>query len=127
MTDGRDAERELMGYYESAGFEVYHPPKAQYREQDVFGEFDLICFGAGRLELVQCKAQRDAAGIRDWMKRTAQYEQVLRDCSRLFAHRKDGHWRLARPSDAGYRWIYDGRPHTEIYDKEITQALRRVQ
>jgi len=127
MTDGRDAERELKGHYESAGFEVYHPPKAQYREQDVFGEFDLICFGAGRLELVQCKAGRDAAGIRDWMDRTAQYEQVIDDCSRLFAHQKNEHWRLARPSGSGYRWIYDGRKHTDIFDRDITQALRRLQ
>jgi Holliday junction resolvase-like predicted endonuclease len=127
MSDGRDAERELAGYYENAGFECYQPPKARYRQQDVFGEFDLIAFGAGRLEFVQCKAGRDAAGITDWFKRTEAYEQAIRDASRLFAHRKGEHWRLARPTGAGYQWVYDGRKHTEIFDQDITQALRRVQ
>jgi Holliday junction resolvase-like predicted endonuclease len=123
---GIEAERELKDAYESVGFEVYRPPKAKYRVQDIFGEFDLLCHGHDRVEAVQVKAGRDAAGIRDWFRRTEPYSETLTKLTRCFAHRKNGCWRLARPAASGYKWVYDGRPESDVYGRDLHEALRRV-
>jgi len=124
MTDGRQAERDLAELYQQAGFEVYHPPRAKYREQDVFGVFDLLAFGHGRLEGVQVKAGRDAAGVIDWFDDVELYAAGVQGLTVAFAHRKEGCWRLARPSPAGYRWVYDGRESTDTHDDGILDVLR---
>jgi len=125
MTDGRDAERELMEHYEAAGFECYQPPRAKYREQDVFGLFDVLAIGHTRLECIQVKAGRDAAGVISWFTDAQSLIGELRDVHPTFAHLKDGHWRLARARGDSYRWIYDGRPATETQSGDLADILRR--
>lgn len=95
--------------YKKHGYETYLPPKAKYREQDVFGVFDLLAFGHDRLEAVQVKAGRDAAGIEEWFLNTRIYEEYIGDLRCTFMHRKDGAWRIARREGNDYQWVYDGR------------------
>jgi Holliday junction resolvase-like predicted endonuclease len=125
-TKGTEAEIELKEAYESVGFECYRPPRAKYRVQDVFGEFDILAHGYDRLDAVQVKASRDAAGIRDWFDRTQTYSETLTELSRCFAHKKGEHWRIARAGTDGYVWVYDGRPSTDTYQRDLHEALRRV-
>lgn len=118
-----DSERRAVDLYQEAGYETYLPPKAKYREQDVFGLFDLLAFGHGRLEAVQVKGGRDAAGIQDWFDHATVYEAHVRDLRLGFLHRKDGKWRLARSSPDGYRWVYDGRDQEAYPEAQLENCL----
>jgi len=122
MGKGRDAEHELAERYEGAGYEVYMPPLAKYREQDVFGSFDILAFGHGRLEATQVKAGRDAAGIKQWFEEVPVYEEHITDLRLTFAHKTDDAWRIARTAQNGYEWVYDGRmPYYE--ETELSEVL----
>jgi hypothetical protein len=125
MTKGRDAERTLRQHYEAAGFECYHPPHAKYREADVFGLFDLLAFGHGKLEAAQVKASRDAAGIHDWFESASLYAEHLDDVVIAFAHQTDGCWRIARRTPGGYRWVHDGREQSDVDGLGLLEILRR--
>lgn len=112
MAKGRDAERLAADVYEHEGYQTWIPPKAKYREQDVFGLFDIVAFGNNRLEFIQVKGGRDASGINSWFQQATTYEEHVRDLRVTFMHRTDDAWRIARSevsSADGYRWVYDGR------------------
>jgi len=119
MTDGRGAEKRAKEVYEQAGYEVYLPPLAKYREQDVFGLFDLLCYRNDAVVGVQVKASRHARGINDWMQQARDYQETVDGMYVEFLHSSAGGWRLARPTDDDWTWAYDGREH----GAEATQAL----
>jgi hypothetical protein len=122
MSTGKETESRAVDLYEAAGYETYRPPKAKYREQDVFGLFDLLAFGHGRLELVQCKTNR-ARGITEWSRKARVYEANLTDVRVRFAVLFEGEgWKLYYPTADGYQVAYDGR---ECQDTP-TAALREV-
>jgi len=122
MAKGRDAEKALAERYEQAGYETYLPPLAKYREQDVFGVFDILAFGHDRLEAVQVKAGRDAAGIQAWFEQATVYEEHIDGLRISFAHKTNDAWRLARTAQNGYEWVYDGRmPYYE--ETELSEVL----
>lgn len=123
MPKGRDAEKLAVDLYTTLGYETYLPPKAKYREQDVFGVFDLLAFGHDRLEAVQVKAGRDAAGIESWFDEARPYEEHLNDLRLAFHHRKDGAWRIARSTEDGWAWVYDGREEPEPHALRLRQVL----
>jgi len=106
---GRDAEHYVAGRLEEAGYECYIPPKAKYREQDVFGLFDILCFGNGRLLGVQVKAGRDAAGIKSWFHDARIYEETVDDLRIGFVHVCGEDIRLAYSAPDGYEWTVDER------------------
>lgn len=120
-TKGRDTEQRAVSLYQQAGFETWLPPKAKFREQDVFGLFDLLAFGHGILAAVQVKTNR-VDGINQWFADATPFEEHLRDwrveflCLSETDADDDGveGWRLARPVDddgrrMSYQWVYDGR------------------
>jgi len=90
MTDGRGAEKRAKEVYEQAGYEVYLPPLAKYREQDVFGLFDLLCYRRGALVGVQVKASRHARGINDWMDAARPYQEHVGGLYVEFLHSHKG-------------------------------------
>jgi len=109
---GRETEQIAMDLYESNGYLVYQPPHAKFREQDVFGLFDLLAFGDGRLDCIQIKGGRDASGIRDWFSHARVFEEVIGELRITFMHRSQDSWRVARTDDGGYAWVFDGRQGT---------------
>lgn len=125
MTKGREAEQLAADAYQHVGYGTYVPPKAKYRQQDVFGLFDLLAFGHDRLEGVQVKASRDASGVNAWFKQTRPYEEHLRDFRCTFMHRKDDCWRVARRDGQTWKWIYDNRPGSDIDSPLFDEVLVR--
>lgn len=109
MSSGRGAEREAKAIYEDSGCRVYHPPKAKYREQDVFGLFDLLAYTGDGIEAVQVKSGRDAAGIEAWFEAARVFEDTVDGLQLAFLHRADTAWRYAVSTDSGYTWEFDGR------------------
>lgn len=124
MTDGRQAERHAVDRYQEAGYQVYLPPKAKYREQDVFGLFDLLAFGHDRLEAVQVKAGRDATGIKAWFRDARVFEERLTDLRVSFLHHKANEWRVARTAPDGYQWVYDARETPTGDADRLLEVLR---
>lgn len=120
-----DSETRAKDLYEAAGYEVYMPPIAKFREQDVFGLFDLLCFGHGRLECVQVKGGKKASGIIDWFDKASLYEEHLSDMRVTFLHRKEGAWRLARSTRDGYTWVHDGREDSDDDYPDLEELLQR--
>jgi len=125
MTDGRGAEKRAKEVYEQAGYEVYLPPLAKYREQDVFGLFDLLCYRRGALVGVQVKASRHARGINDWMDAARPYQEHVGGLYVEFLHSHKGGARLARPADDDWTWVYDGREHGEQARAALLDTLKR--
>jgi len=109
MTKGRDAEWAAADVYQYAGYETYLPPKAKYREQDVFGLFDVLAFKQGRLEGCQVKGGQNASGINSWFADVVNFEEAIEGVTVSFWHLKEDSWRIARPAPDGYQWVYDGR------------------
>lgn len=124
MANGRETEQIAIDAYEAAGYEVYQPPHAKYREQDVFGLFDILAFGHGRLEAVQVKGGRDAAGIKQWFEDARPFEAHIGDLRLCFMHRPHEAWRVARSAENGYQWVYDARKATSKGATSIADALR---
>jgi len=125
MTDGRGAEKRAKEVYELAGYEVYLPPLAKYREQDVFGLFDLLCYRGDALVGVQVKASRHARGINQWMEDARDYQETVDSLYTDFLHSSAGGWRLARPTDDGWTWVYDGREHGAEATEALLDTLKR--
>jgi hypothetical protein len=125
MTDGRDAEKRAKEVYETAGFQVYLPPLAKFREQDVFGLFDLLCYQSGTLVGVQVKASRHARGINDWMQQARDYQETVDGMYVEFLHSSSDGWRLARPRAVDWKWVYDGREHGEQAREALLDTLKR--
>jgi hypothetical protein len=114
----------VVDLYETAGYMTYLPPQAKYREQDVFGYFDVLAFGHDRLEAVQVKGSRDAVGIHQWFEDARVFEEHLTDLRLSFIHRTEGCWRLARSTVEGYQWVYDGREVSTDEDGPLLEVLR---
>jgi Holliday junction resolvase-like predicted endonuclease len=109
MDKGRQNERYVAELYQSNGYETYIPPKAKYREQDVFGVFDILGSNGDRLECVQVKTNR-ARGIIEWFAEARPYAQAHTDVRITFVVVHDGQdVRIARSDCEGYEWVYDGR------------------
>lgn len=110
MTKGRDAERLVADRLEDCGYEAWQPPKAKYREQDLFGLFDLAAVGHGTLYLIQVKGGQRAAGIRSWFHDARRFEEELGDVRVAFVHVADNDdCRVAVPGPDGYTWEVDER------------------
>jgi len=123
MAKGREAERDVKDLFESLGHQVYQPPKAKYREQDVFGLYDLLAFGHGQLRAIQVKAGRDAAGIQDWFGHARTHEEHLADWTVLFVHVVEDSVRVAATAPDGYQWVYDGRADGRADSKALEEVL----
>lgn len=106
---GRETEGRCMDCLQYHGFQVYQPPKAKYREQDVFGLFDVLAFGHGKMEMIQVKGGSTARGIEDWTEFAREFEEELTDVSVSMWHRKQEHWRILVPAPDSYEVAYDGR------------------
>jgi len=119
-----DSENRAVDVYQQAGYQTYLPPHAKYREQDVFGLFDVLAFGHDRLEAVQVKGGRDAAGIRSWFEDARVYEEHIEGLRVTFLHRSEGAWKVARTAPGGYEWVYDGRETATDDDGPLLEVLR---
>jgi len=124
MSSGREVEKLVADLYEEAGYETYIPPLAKYREQDVFGLFDILAFGHDRLEGIQVKSSRDAAGIKAWFRDARVLEEHVAGLRVSFVHRKGNAWRVARTDSDGYQWVYDGRETATDDDGPLLEVLR---
>jgi len=120
---GRETEGKAMDALQYYGFSVYQPPKAKFREQDVFGLYDLLAFGNGQLLGIQVKGGRDAAGVGQWFDRAALHGETLRDFRIQFWHRKDDCWRIAEPAADGYEWVFDGRRPEQTRYSRLADVL----
>jgi len=124
MSRARQVEQDALDLYEQAGYEVYQPPKAKYREQDVFGLFDLLAFGHGRLVCVQVKAQDRNRGITEWFDRARPYEEHLTDVTVEWLLWGPEGIRLYRTDSEGYQVAYDGREIEETPGDIVEEVLR---
>lgn len=124
MSKGRRYEKDALELYQEAGYHTYLPPHAKFREQDVFGLFDGLAFGHGRLEACQVKGGRDAAGINGWFEDARLFEDRLTDLRVTFLHRSEGAWRVARTASDGYQWVYDGRESATQDSGALLEVLR---
>ena len=126
---GKETEQAAREAFESVGYEVYIPPKAKYREQDVFGLFDLLCFGHDGLIGVQVKTNH-VQGIHAWFEEAKVYEEHLSDFHILYMvlHLDDDDvpvgWRVAQSTLEDYEWIWDGREFPETPSEEMLEVLR---
>lgn len=110
-SDGRETEKDAIELYERAGFEdVYLPPLAKFRNQDVFELFDVLAFHPDRgLYADQIKTNR-VDGITAWFERATRFEKALCDLSVGFMVKvEDSGWRRAEPDEDGYTWVCDER------------------
>lgn len=107
MLKGRDAERAVGGHLEAAGFEVYQPPHAKFREQDVFGLFDLLAFGHGLLMGIQLKTGRDASGINQWARDARVYAETIAGFEPEFWHYGGDRLRRACLTAEGWEWYLE--------------------
>jgi len=123
MAKGREAERDVKDLFESLDHQVYQPPKAKYREQDVFGLYDLLAFGHGQLRAIQVKGGRDAVGIQDWFGHARTHEEQLADWTVLFVHVVEDSVRVAATAPDGYQWVYDGRADGRADSKALEEVL----
>jgi|AKVG01.1.fsa_nt_gi hypothetical protein len=94
MTKGQRRERQAKEIYEQAGYQVAHPERSKFGDNDLFNHWDLLAMQPGsRPRFVQVKSNR-ATGIRT----------VQQDMQRYFAwgycvgeyavcHDREG-WRL---------------------------------
>lgn len=122
---GRDTEQAAVELYEAAGYEVYQPPKAKYREQDVFQSFDLLAFGHGRLIGTQVKTNR-ARQVADWFDTATVYEEHVTDFQvEYLVLFEEAGWKLYRPDEDGYQVTFDGREIEETPAEELAAVLRR--
>jgi hypothetical protein len=120
---GRETEHEVEELLEDSGFETYLPPKAKYREQDVFGLYDILAFGLGRLYCIQVKGGRDASGITEWFEAASTHEEHVEDLFVQFWHKTDDGWRIAIPDGDSYTWVLDERDGADSRLEEPTQVF----
>jgi len=117
---GRDTEKRFTELAELAGWEYYLPPKAKYRNQDVFasdvfGGFDVILFRPpDRIRGIQIKTNH-VSGITEWFTRARRYAGAFESVGFAVLEEEQG-WRYAEPGQSeddartdGYKWTYDGR------------------
>lgn len=105
MPKGRAAERYVKERIEACGYEVHHPAKAKFREQDIFGEWDLLGFGHGRLLACQVKGSEYAQGINQWFMDNRPYEEHIDDLRLAFIHVDGDDIRMAYSAPDGYDWV----------------------
>lgn len=133
---GRETEFRAVDIWKSIG-EIYHPPSAKYRNQDVFELFDLLVYRAGELHGIQLKTNA-ARGVTNWFHDVQRYRPAFNHVAFAVLHEQQG-WRLARPEETGpvnqigenptdgYEWVFDGReggPRTEEkIDYELAKHL----
>jgi hypothetical protein len=121
---GKATERLAVEDLQAAGYETYRPPKAKYREQDVFGLYDILAFGHGQLLGIQVKGGRDASGITTWFEDARTHEEHLTDVGVQFWHRTDDTWRVAEPTPESYAWEFDGRETVPSDSRSVAEVLR---
>jgi len=125
MTKGRDTESHAVDLYERAGYETYLPPKAKFREQDVFGWFDILAFGHGRMIGVQCKTNR-ADGVTEYFGEATVYEEHITDLRVEFLVRFESQgWKLYRAAGSEYTVAFDGREVAETPSPELIEVLQQ--
>jgi len=109
MRRGQETEAAAVDLYEAAGYQVWTPPKAKYRAQDVFGLFDLMAFGHDRLEGVQVKTSK-GRGITQWCEEARPFEEHVEDFRvRFVVLYPDEGWRLYELDEDSYTCVCDGR------------------
>jgi len=132
---GRETELRAVEIFKSLG-EIYHPPHAKFRNQDVFadsgfGGFDLLIYYNDHLEGIQIKTNQ-TSGITNWFNRVGRFRPAI-EPGYAVLHEGQG-WRVARYGDDpddhytdGYTWTFDGReggPRTrERVDYELARHL----
>lgn len=121
---GRATEHLAVEDLQAAGYETFLPPKAKYREQDVFGLYDILAFGHGHLLGIQVKGGRDASGITEWFEDARVHAGHLSDFRVQFWHRADDAWRVAVPTPEGYTWEFDGRETAPSDSRSVAEVLR---
>jgi len=125
MTKGQDTEDKAQALYQSAGYMAWQPPKAKYRSQDIFGLYDLLCVGLGRVVAIQCKTN-GARGIRGWSEDASMLDDSIEGWHSEYAVRyPDEGWRILRPTGDGYETAYDGREIDETPADLLRSVLRR--
>jgi len=108
-TKGTETEQAAGALYEQADYEVYIPPKAKWREQDVFGLFDLLAVGHGQMVGAQVKTNR-VRQLADWMEQATVYAEMVEGLRVEYAVLYEGEgWKIYRPDESGYTVAYDGR------------------
>lgn len=123
MPTGRDAEQYVADRLEDAGYETYIPPKAKYRGQDIFGEWDILAFGRSELLAVQVKSGRDASGVNAWFEDNRQYAERILDLRILFVHVVDTDLRVACRTPDGWKWIIDERDDNGLPTDDFESIL----
>jgi len=119
-TTGKTSERKAESVYNTAGYRTWTPPKAKFREQDVFGLFDILALGHQQLRAVQVKTNR-AAGIKKWSTDAGHVEDVVDGVTaEMIVRYPDEGWRLLQPDGDGYTVVFDGR---EIDEMPATSLL----
>lgn len=102
-------ERELVEYYEQAGYQVTKCQNYRYGSTDWFGLFDLLAIESdSKIRFIQVKTN-GAQGINDWVDKACRItpsEHVILD----FAVKYDYEgWRLIRAENGSYETVYDER------------------
>lgn len=124
MTKGHDTEQAAVDLYEGAGYETWTPPKAKYREQDVFGWFDILAFGHGELVGVQVKTNR-ARGVTEYFEQATVYEEHIDDLRVDFIVLFEGEgWKVYQSDTDGYEVAYDGRESRETPGEAFPGVLQ---
>jgi hypothetical protein len=104
---------------------AWQPPKAKYRSQDIFGLYDLLCVGLGRVVAVQCKTN-GARGIEDWSEDVWHIDDSIDGWHSEYAVRYPGEgWRILRPDAGGYTVAFDGREIDDTPAEAMRDVLRR--
>jgi len=126
---GRETEKEAVELYERAGYETYLPPDAKYREQDVFGWFDILAFGHGVLIGSQVKTNR-ARGIGEYFDQTAVYDEHDAIKPEYLVKYEGEGWKLYRPGEGSnglrtgnYCVGFDGRETGNTPDLQLIEVL----
>jgi len=123
MGKGTRREQQACDIYEAAGFETYRPATVQYGENDIYGLFDLIAFGAHPepYHYVQVKSNR-AAGINQWAENALHFATEDVRVRMLVCHDNEG-WRALDPVPGGYNVVYDGRDNEQNMGDGLTAFL----
>jgi arabinogalactan endo-1,4-beta-galactosidase len=125
MTKGDETEDLAQSIYQAAGYRVWTPPKAKYRSQDIFGLYDLLCVGLGRVVAVQCKTN-SGRGIQAWSDDAWCLDKAIESWHSEYAVRyEDEGWRILRPDSEEYHTAFDGREIDETPAPLLRDVLRR--
>jgi len=111
---GKAREQAFAELLEAVNYTTWRPPKAKFREQDVFGIYDVLAHKQGLL--YGCQVRSRAAGITEYFESAAEFfpplvplYAVYVDVDGADAEDEPIAWRLATQDREGYHWAVDER------------------